>query len=211
MKQAGKWKPDWVKIKEDYDYRLFQIERDKLKLEDRINSAMKDGRWDKKTEEFTEFWNNAELYFDRFREVLSVLSGQMICRYAPPSLPFTKVELFDSIELSATPFTIEDNTRLGIIDIKPLGSIYFIAEQDYSNFHQEFNLFVSRYGLNHHLGDRTRSKRCAHEMNLITTKENSEWTPQILDYSEIEISVGKSILALKDAIPYYRNSDIQFK
>lgn len=211
MKQVGKWKPNWVKIKEDYDYRLFQIERDRLKLKERVDSAMKDGRWDKKTEEFTEFRDNAELYYDRFCEVLSLLSGQMICKDPPPSLPFTKVDLFNSMELSTTPFTLSDNTMLGIITIEPLGSIYFIVEQDVYNFQQEFNLFVTRYGLNHHLGDRIRSKRLAHEMNLIRINENSEWTPQILDYSEIEIIIGKSILALKDAIPYYRNNDIQFK
>lgn len=189
-------KPDWGKLQERLAYRRMQIQRELPKLHKKIETAISDGRWELKVKEFQVFRSSAEKFYQNCCESILMHSDDLM-------------EFDFSISEFLSP-NGADNVKVGKICSKKYGEIIFIAEQDEINFNFEFNVIVTRYGLNHQLGTRLRSKRLAQEYTPLTIKHCSEWNSYILSNEKAELLLYGSIMHLISVIPLFRNCDFQF-
>lgn len=196
MNGKEKRKPDWGKLQEHLAYRRMQIQRELPKLHKKIETSISDGRWELKVKEFQFFRSSAERFYQICCEVIFLNSHHLM------EFDFTFSQFL-------SPYGT-DNVKVGKICSKNYGEIIFIVEQDEINYNLEFNVIVTRYGLNHQLGNRLRSKRLAQEYTLVTIKHCSEWNHNILSNEKSEILMYRAIVHLICSIPLFRNCDLQF-
>lgn len=188
--------PDWTKLQAHLAYRQMQIDRELPKLHKKVETAIRDGRWELKVKEFHFFRTSAERFYRNCCELIIKNRNDLI------EFDFTFSEFLSP--------NGADNVKVGKISSKNYGDILFILEQDEINFNFEYNVIVTRYGLNQQLGNRLRSKRLAQEYTPLTIRHCSEWNYVILSNEKAELLMYGAIMHLISVIPLFRNCDIQF-